>query len=214
MKKKNATTSFPPNIHDIWITAEEDNGFAKTTALLVSLSVIVLLATYWFIRPTVPVDDGVMVACTGEAKSCSDGSSVGRAGQNCEFAACPGEEGMERESMDTSDWKAYRNEKHGFEVRYPGDWEFGYDNPSALIRDDFIHINSVIDSAQRISFQATPGIYNDIFFYFSDESGCYIFERNKFRLDICDASKVAEYGNYELVDPQIIKAIAQTIIFN
>ena len=28
-------------------------------------------------------------ACTIEAKVCSDGSSVGRTGPNCEFVACP-----------------------------------------------------------------------------------------------------------------------------
>jgi hypothetical protein len=38
------------------------------------------------------------VACTMEAKVCPDGSSVGRSGPNCEFAACPGE-------IDQSDWK-------------------------------------------------------------------------------------------------------------
>ncbi|MEZ4200665.1 MAG: hypothetical protein R3B69_03745 [Candidatus Paceibacterota bacterium] len=31
------------------------------------------------------------VACTEEAKQCSDGSFVGRTGPNCEFAACPSE---------------------------------------------------------------------------------------------------------------------------
>ena len=30
------------------------------------------------------------VACTMEAKLCPDGSSVGRSGPRCEFAACPG----------------------------------------------------------------------------------------------------------------------------
>lgn len=30
-------------------------------------------------------------ACTDDAKLCSDGSSVGREGPNCEFATCPGE---------------------------------------------------------------------------------------------------------------------------
>ncbi|MEK7499202.1 MAG: hypothetical protein AAB649_01195 [Patescibacteria group bacterium] len=34
-------------------------------------------------------DDGV--ACTQEAKMCSDGSAVGRSGPRCEFTACPGE---------------------------------------------------------------------------------------------------------------------------
>ena len=31
-----------------------------------------------------------VVACTMEAKICPDGSSVGRTGPQCEFAACPG----------------------------------------------------------------------------------------------------------------------------
>lgn len=31
------------------------------------------------------------IACTMEAKLCSDGSAVGRTGPNCEFAKCPGE---------------------------------------------------------------------------------------------------------------------------
>lgn len=31
------------------------------------------------------------VACTEEAKLCSDGSAVGRTGPNCEFAPCPGD---------------------------------------------------------------------------------------------------------------------------
>jgi hypothetical protein len=34
------------------------------------------------------------VACTEEAKICPDGSAVGRIGPNCEFAPCPGEEGV------------------------------------------------------------------------------------------------------------------------
>lgn len=38
---------------------------------------------------TPPVADGGVVACTMEAKLCPDGSSVGRSGPHCEFAACP-----------------------------------------------------------------------------------------------------------------------------
>lgn len=30
-----------------------------------------------------------VIACTAEAKLCSDGSAVGRSGENCEFAPCP-----------------------------------------------------------------------------------------------------------------------------
>ncbi len=38
-----------------------------------------------------PTQSPSMQACTLEAKICPDGSSVGRSGPNCEFAACPGE---------------------------------------------------------------------------------------------------------------------------
>ena len=33
------------------------------------------------------------IACTEEAKLCSDGSAVGRTGPDCEFEKCPGEDG-------------------------------------------------------------------------------------------------------------------------
>jgi hypothetical protein len=39
---------------------------------------------------TTPPDGGAQV-CTKDAKLCPDGSSVGRSGPDCEFAACPGE---------------------------------------------------------------------------------------------------------------------------
>lgn len=38
-------------------------------------------------KDTTPPDGGK--ACTEEAKICPDGSSVGRTGPDCEFAACP-----------------------------------------------------------------------------------------------------------------------------
>lgn len=48
------------------------------------------------IKSSLPVSDETgnadqQVACTLDAKLCPDGSSVGRVGPNCEFAACPGE---------------------------------------------------------------------------------------------------------------------------
>lgn len=81
--------------------------------------------------------DQVSKTCTQEAKPCSDGSYVSRTGPNCEFALCPSEalcEGgecpkeivdqkkSEETPQDISDWKTYRNEKYGFEVRLPASW--------------------------------------------------------------------------------------------
>ncbi len=69
---------------------------------------------YQVAQMPVPSPTPTPIACTQEAKLCSDGSAVGRTGPNCEFASCPGE-------ADTSDWKTYRNDEYGFEFRYPGD---------------------------------------------------------------------------------------------
>jgi hypothetical protein len=54
-------------------------------------------------------------ACTQEAKLCPDGSSVGRVGPNCEFAACP-------TSDITANWKTYTDDKYNFTVKYPPTW--------------------------------------------------------------------------------------------
>jgi hypothetical protein len=58
------------------------------------------------------------IACTKEAKQCPDGSVVGRSGPKCEFAACP-----TAPSTVPADWKTYRNEQYGFEMRYPNEWK-------------------------------------------------------------------------------------------
>ncbi len=63
------------------------------------------------------------IACTQEAKQCPDRSYVGRTGPKCEFAACPGEKPVSQ-SVIPADWKTYRNEKYGFEMKYPADWNF------------------------------------------------------------------------------------------
>lgn len=54
----------------------------------------------------------MQTACTMEAKLCPDGSSVGRSGTNCEFAACP------EMAVDPS-WKTFIDAKRGISFRYP-----------------------------------------------------------------------------------------------
>ena len=75
------------------------------------------------------------VVCTMDAKQCPDGSYVSRILPNCEFAECPIIVTTSTPSItpistiNTSDWKTYKNEKYGFEVKYPMDW------PSPTLND-------------------------------------------------------------------------------
>lgn len=95
------------------------NNWQKYTVIIIP-AIIVLFVLFWaWQQEILPLPRGGMVACTEEAKQCPDGSYVGRMGPKCEFAKCPGEGGMERHSMDTSDWKTYQNEKYGYSIRYP-----------------------------------------------------------------------------------------------
>jgi hypothetical protein len=49
------------------------------------------IAVVAFVTSRKAVAPPQQTACTTEAKLCPDGSSVGRTGPNCEFAACPGQ---------------------------------------------------------------------------------------------------------------------------
>lgn len=78
--------------------------------LIVGLLVLTLLVAgigYYFDK----TEGTKNVSCTMEAKICPDGSSVGRTGPNCEFAACP--------EINTSDWNIFKNDKYGIEFKYP-----------------------------------------------------------------------------------------------
>jgi hypothetical protein len=61
-------------------------GIALVAIILIIIGVLVVGGgIYWWQKSKVPAQK----ACTQEAKICPDGSSVGRTGPNCEFAACP-----------------------------------------------------------------------------------------------------------------------------
>jgi len=80
------------------------------------------------------------VFCTQDVKICPDGSFIGRTGPNCEFTSCPIIEAPVVktpvvEINETDSWLTYKNDKHGFEIKYPPSWIF-YD-----IDDNFLIMN-------------------------------------------------------------------------
>lgn len=122
MKTKRKTRQkslFPSNVYDMRITMEREEGFLKPGYLFFTLAMIFLLGAYWLVQPTF-VDN--QIVCTQEAKVCPDGSSVGRTGPNCEFAACPEISPSQSPPVDTSNWKTYRNEKYAYSIRYPSNF--------------------------------------------------------------------------------------------
>jgi len=63
----------------------------KSVVICILLVIVAYLGIQkWYpIAPSDSITDTGAVACTMEAMICPDGSSVGRQGPNCEFAACP-----------------------------------------------------------------------------------------------------------------------------
>lgn len=65
-----------------------------------------------------------MKACTKEAKLCPDGSSVGRAGPNCEFAPCTQITNIQPSTTldPTADWKIFIGKVNNLSFKYPGNY--------------------------------------------------------------------------------------------
>lgn len=101
---------------------------------------------------------------------------------------------LEKNTVNISNWKTYRNEKYGFEMRYPMEWIHGFDNPVAAGRHNFTHIRLQTDLARSISIQVIPAESVSSLPY-------YVGEQN--------ISKVASRmsGNYEILELSGMQAI-------
>lgn len=98
----------------------------KKSTILIALAVIIAIAAVgYFTFQKISVTQAPVV-CTMEAKICPDGSSVGREGPKCEFAACP---------EITAGWKTSANSEYGFEMKYPADFFDQNQQPKLLVGD-------------------------------------------------------------------------------
>lgn len=61
--------------------------FGKKKIFIIILAGVAVLGVWFLIK-----NKEKPIACTMEAKLCSDGSAVGRTGPNCEFTLCPKED--------------------------------------------------------------------------------------------------------------------------
>ena len=94
--------------------------------------------------------------CSQEAKQCPDGSYVGRTSPNCEFAECQTFNVRHvRQEVDTSDWKTYRNEEYGFEVKYPSEWSPVAVDSTNIIFDDVVEPVSIRITSPQDAFHLT-----------------------------------------------------------
>jgi hypothetical protein len=84
----------------------------KQNFILLLLVIILVLVGVVYGAYYIQRNNHKPVACTTEAKLCPDGSSVGRTGPNCEFAACP-------VTDPTANWQTYVNVQYGFEFKFP-----------------------------------------------------------------------------------------------
>jgi len=96
--------------------------------ILIALIVLILAGVGGISYYLINKQSTKKVACTTEAKICPDGSSVGRTGLNCEFTACP-----EVRVDETVNWKTYKYEGYGFEIKYPQAWTSNIDKTSGSL---------------------------------------------------------------------------------
>ncbi len=103
-------------------------GFSFVGILIV-VGIIVVAGAAWYTLDTgiwkldTGGSDEEFTACSQEALQCPDGSYVSRTGPNCVFAECPTlEVGQDVGEIDMSNWKTYRNEEYGFEMKYNDVW--------------------------------------------------------------------------------------------
>lgn len=168
-------------------------GFANYILVLIVVAVVAAVAVgalVWRNNSGLLIPGG-QKACTLEAKICPDGSGVGRAGPNCEFAACPSlkPSATANSSVNTASWKEYSNSENKLSFKYPPTW-----NVSSRI--DAVEVSG---ENSRLVFQISPYPSLDFDLLYAKPNGTInqnpVFIRTKIKnLDI-EGFKATMYSN-------------------
>lgn len=138
-------------------------GFSSIVLLLIVLAAVI---GFWFYKTQVQMSPFLTfpsflshspapVACTMEAKLCPDGSSVGRSGPNCEFAACPTQSSNTSPTIDMSKWQTYTDKVYGFEIKYPNNYRIVQNDPYYSNNDILL-----IDTNDGVSYGVVIEVWN------------------------------------------------------
>ena len=165
-------------------TKEKPIHIVAIALLLIAVQVIVFADYFNIPKQKTPNENSIV--CTQEAKQCPDGSYVSRTGPNCEFEECAKPSIAQ---IDMSDWKTYRNEEYGFEVRYPtylSVFDIDYTDQEAL-KKNYI-------TPEQVTFFLSRGlVFHQSFHWVSSESATY----NPYELGIVHLEEDKSFENWE-----------------
>jgi hypothetical protein len=109
-----------PFVQSTQLPESKKSSHLMIIAIILAVIAVIAVAVYVIGMKYFP-SKSKQVACTLEAKICPDGSSVGRTGPNCEFAACPIVAPTPIATVDpTANWKTYTDDH--FVLKYLNDY--------------------------------------------------------------------------------------------
>lgn len=114
-----------------------------TIAVITTVSFVVLVSGFSLInKKEERISERKQTACTQEVKLCPDGSSVGRAGPNCDFEECLNGKESTKDNFskmieDFENWKTYTDKELGFEMKYPRNEWVEFDGGGHFVKGIF-----------------------------------------------------------------------------